>query len=112
MRSEALGSLSEAGGGLVVIHAGSVSRSRLVQEYQEDPGTGTTKFLEAPMSLYFTNTPNPITKDVSNFDLEDEIYYDMDIHPDATILATAYTPKAIDTKVGEIRRPNSGPPST
>ena len=59
------------------------------------------------MSLYFTNIPNPITKDVSNFDLEDEIYYDMDIHPDATILATAYTPKAIDTK----GRGNQGGPT-
>ena len=88
------------GGGLVVIHAGSVSRDP--DWYKSIVGGswrhGTTKFLEAPMSLYFTNIPNPITKDISNFDLEDEIYYDMDIHPDATILATAYTPKAIDTK--------------
>lgn len=88
------------GGGLVVIHAGSVSRDP--DWYKSIVGGswrhGTTNFLEAPMSLYFTNIPNPITKDISNFDLEDEIYYDMDIHPDATILATAYTPKAIDTK--------------
>ena len=59
------------------------------------------------MSLYFKYT-KPDYKDISNFDLEDEIYYDMDIHPDATILATAYTPKAIDTKGREIKRPNSG----
>lgn len=88
------------GGGLVVIHAGAVSRDP--EWYTSIIGGswnhGKTKFLEAPMSLYFTNIPNPITKDVSNFDLEDEIYYDMDIHPDATVLATAYTPKAIDTK--------------
>ena len=88
------------GGGLVVIHAGSVSRDP--DWYKSIVGGswrhGTTNFLEAPMSLYFTNIPNPITKDISNFDLEDEIYYDMDIHPDSTILATAYTPKAIDTK--------------
>ncbi len=88
------------GGGIVVIHAGAVSRDP--DWYKDIVGGswrhGTTKFLEAPMSLYFTNIPNPITKDVSNFDLEDEIYYDMDIHPNATVLATAYTPKAIDTK--------------
>ena len=88
------------GGGLVVIHAGAVSR---------DPGwyksiiggswnfDRPTKWLEAPMSLYFTDRYNPITKDISNFDLEDEIYYDMDILPEAHILAAAYTPKAIDT---------------
>lgn len=97
---ERLEAFLKRGGGLVVIHAGSVSRDP--DWYKSIVGGswrhGTTKFLEAPMSLYFTNIPNPITKDVSNFDLEDEIYYDMDIHPDATILATAYTPKAIDTK--------------
>lgn len=95
-----LNTFLKRGGGLVVIHAGAVSRDP--DWYKSVIGGswrhGTTKFLEAPMSLYFTNIPNPITKDISNFDLEDEIYYDMDVHPDATILATAYTPKAIDTK--------------
>jgi putative membrane-bound dehydrogenase-like protein len=97
---ERLEAYLKRGGGLVVIHAGSVSRDP--DWYKSIVGGswrhGTTQFLEAPMSLYFTNIPNPITKDISNFDLEDEIYYDMDIHPDATILATAYTPKAIDTQ--------------
>ena len=88
------------GGGLVVIHAGAVSRDP--DWYKSIIGGswrhGTTKFLEAPMSLYFTNIPNPITKDISNFDLEDEIYYDMDVSSQVKVLATAYTPKAIDTK--------------
>ena len=88
------------GGGLVVVHAGAVSRDP--DWYKSIIGGswrfGTTKFLEAPMSLYFTNIPNPITKDISNFDLEDEIYYDMDVSAKVKVLATAYTPKAIDTK--------------
>lgn len=88
------------GGGLVVIHAGAVSRDP--DWYKSIIGGswrfGTTKFLEAPMSLYFTNVPNPITQDISNFDLEDEIYYDMDVSAKVKVLATAYTPKAIDTK--------------
>ncbi len=88
------------GGGLVVIHAGAVSRDP--DWYKSIIGGswrfGTTKWLEAPMNLYFTNLESPITKDISNFELEDEIYYDMDVSPDVRVLATAYTPKAIDTK--------------
>lgn len=83
------------GGGLVVIHAGAVS---------QDPDwfkgivggswrNGTTKWLEGPMHLYFTDRDSPITKDVSNWAMDDEIYYDMDILPEARILAAAYTPK-------------------
>jgi len=95
-----LNAFLKRGGGLVVIHAGAVSRDP--DWYKGIIGGswrhGTTKFLEAPMSLYFTNIPNPITKDISNFDLEDEIYYDMDVSSKVKVLATAYTPKAIDTK--------------
>ncbi|SKA76463.1 putative membrane-bound dehydrogenase domain-containing protein [Prosthecobacter debontii] len=87
------------GGGLVVIHAAAVSRDH--DWYKNIIGGSwkfdQTKWLEAPLSLYFTDRENPITKDISNFDLDDEIYYDMDLLPEAKILAAAYTPKAIDT---------------
>ncbi|MEO7600213.1 MAG: PVC-type heme-binding CxxCH protein [Opitutus sp.] len=84
------------GGGLVVIHAGLVSR---------DPDwfkgiiggawrQGTAKWLEGPMHLYFTDRDSPLTKDVSNWEMDDEIYYDLEIAPEAKILAAAYTPKA------------------
>ena len=45
------------------------------------------------MQLYFTDRDSPITKDVSNWAMDDEIYYDMDMLPEARILAAAYTPK-------------------
>ncbi len=45
------------------------------------------------MSLYFTDRENPITRGASNFDIDDEIYYDMDIMPEVNVLAAAYTPK-------------------
>ncbi|HBJ87036.1 MAG TPA: hypothetical protein DDZ88_24895, partial [Verrucomicrobiales bacterium] len=87
------------GGGLVVIHAAAVSRDH--DWFKTIIGGswkfGQTKWLEAPMSLYFTDRENPITKDISNFDIDDEIYYDMDLLPEAKILAAAYTPKAADT---------------
>ncbi|QIF01278.1 PVC-type heme-binding CxxCH protein [Roseimicrobium sp. ORNL1] len=89
------------GGGMVVIHAGAVSRD---PEWYKSIIGGSwnhktpTKWLEAPMSLYFTDRDNPITKDISNFDIDDEIYYDMDILPEVKVLAAAYTPKAADTR--------------
>lgn len=87
------------GGGLVVIHAASVSRDH--DWFKTVIGGswkfGQTKWLEAPLSLYFTDRDNPITRDISNFDLDDEIYYDMEVLPEVKVLAAAYTPKAIDT---------------
>lgn len=87
------------GGGLVVLHAAAVSRDH--DWFKSIIGGswhfGQTKWLEAPMSLYFTDHDNPITREISNFDLDDEIYYDMDMLPDVKILAAAYTPKAADT---------------
>ena len=46
------------------------------------------------MHLYFTDRDDPITKDASNWSMDDEIYYDMDLMPDVHVLAAAYTPKA------------------
>jgi putative membrane-bound dehydrogenase-like protein len=87
------------GGGIVVIHAAAVSKD--TDWFKSIIGGswrhGTTKFLEAPMHLYFVDRAHPITRDASNWQMDDEIYYDLDISPDAHVLATAYTPKAIDT---------------
>ena len=57
-----------------------------------------TKWKEGPMDLYYTENQqldggHPITKGASNFHLDDEIYYDMDISPEVRVLATSYTPK-------------------
>ena len=83
------------GGGVVTIHAGAVSRDH---EWFKSVIGGSwnfehTKWLEGPMHLYFTDKENPITKDMSNFAMDDEIYYDMDLLPECKILAGAYTPK-------------------
>ena len=84
------------GGGLVVIHAAAVSTDP--DWYKDITGgswrNGTTKWLEGPMQLYFTDRDSPITRDVSNWAMDDEIYYDMDLRPDVRVLAAAYTPKA------------------
>jgi putative membrane-bound dehydrogenase-like protein len=84
------------GGGLVTIHAGSVSRDP--DWFRTIAGgswrNGTTRWLEGPMHLYFTDRDSAITKDMSNWAMDDEIYYDMDLMPEVRVLAAAYTPKA------------------
>ncbi len=89
---------TKRGGGIVVIHAGCVADQPKGSDFFKQLIGGSwrrpiTKWLEGPMHLYFTDRENPITKDMSNFAMDDEIYYDMDVHPEARILAGAYTPK-------------------
>ena len=85
----------QRGGGIVTIHAASVSKDH--DWFKGIIGGswhhGQTKWREGPMHLYFTDHETPITKDVSNFAMDDEIYYDMDVLPECHILAGAYTPK-------------------
>jgi uncharacterized protein len=95
------------GGGLVVIHAGTVSRDP--DWFRGIVGgswrNGTTRWLEGPMHLYFTDRDSPITNGASNWEMDDEIYYDMDILPEARILAAAYTPKPAGARnAGALRR--------
>jgi putative membrane-bound dehydrogenase-like protein len=94
------------GGGVVVIHAGVVSRDP--DWFKGIVGgswrNGTTKWLEGPMHLYFTDRDSPITKDASNWSMDDEIYYDMDILPEARVLATAYTPKSAGARNANAQR--------
>jgi putative membrane-bound dehydrogenase-like protein len=93
------------GGGLVVIHTAAIS---------SDPAwwktiiggawvPGKTKWKEGPMDLYYTESQylgggHPITRGASNFHLDDEIYYDMDLAPDIRVLATSFTPKVREGK--------------
>jgi len=83
------------GGGVVAVHGGTVSRDP--DWYKTVIGGswrfGKTKWLEGHMSLYFTDRENPITGELSNFDLDDEIYYDMEVLPEVKVLAGAFTPK-------------------
>ena len=89
---------TKRGGGIVVIHAGSVANKPEGSDYYKALIGGSwrrpdTKWLEGPMNLYFTDRVNPITKDCSNFEMDDEMYYDMDLAPEIHVLAAAYTPK-------------------
>jgi type 1 glutamine amidotransferase len=98
------------GGGLVVIHAASVPQKNspdgaaYLKSIVGGAWTwGQTKWLEGPMSLYYVDRTHPITSEVGNYDLEDEIYYDMDLSPDARVLAAAYTPNTSSAKKNDQR---------
>ncbi len=100
-----LAEFTKRGGGLVVIHAAAVAK---------DPAwwksviggawvPKVTKWKEGPMDLYYTENQqigggHPITKGASNFHMDDEIYYDMDLAPDIRVLATSYTPNVKEGK--------------
>ena len=94
------------GGGLVVIHAGAVSHDP--DWFKGLAGgswrQGVTKWLEGPMHLYFTGAQSPITRDVSNWAMDDEIYYDMDLAPQVQVLAGAYTPKPAGARNAQFER--------
>lgn len=94
------------GGGLVVIHTAAVSFTN--PGWWRDLIGGAwvpkqTKWKEGPMDLYYTENQyigggHPITKGAANFHLDDEIYYDMDVKPEARVLAASYTPKVKEGK--------------
>ena len=84
------------GGGLVVIHDGVVSgdQNEWAKKVQGGAwrwdGDKKTKWLESDVGIYFVDLKHPIVKGVSNFDWTDEIYYDMDLAPEAHVLATSF----------------------
>ncbi len=101
----ALDAFLKKGGGLVVIHTASVSNDppwwKSVIGGAWVPGR--TRWKEGPMDLYYTENQwleggHPITRGASNFHLNDEIYYDMDLSPEIRVLATSYTPRVRDGK--------------
>ena len=54
---------------------------------------GHSKWYEGEMSFYYMDTGHPITAGVSNFELDDELYYELHMMPEARVLAATYTPK-------------------
>lgn len=92
------------GGGLVFIHTATVSMQDPAWLKELIGGAwvpNKTKWREGPMDLYYVESQmlgggHPITYGASNFHLDDEIYYDMDLSPEIRVLATSYTPNVIE----------------
>ena len=89
---ERLARFLKRGGGLVVIHDAVCGTDphwfkTVVGGAWEH---GHAKWLEGDVGLYFIEQNHPITRGVSNFDLKDEIYYELHMMPGAKVLATSF----------------------
>ncbi len=86
----------QRGGGLVVLHDGVVSGDQHDWAKQVTGGSWRwdgekkTKWYEGEVGVYFVNLEHPVVRGFSNFDWKDEIYYDLDMAPDAQVLATSF----------------------
>jgi putative membrane-bound dehydrogenase-like protein len=56
-----------------------------------------SKWYEGELSFYYMDTQHPITSGVSNFELDDELYYELHMMPEARVLAATYTPNRPNT---------------
>ncbi|HEV7403638.1 MAG TPA: PVC-type heme-binding CxxCH protein, partial [Chthoniobacteraceae bacterium] len=61
---------------------------------------GKAKWFEGDISFYYVNNTDPITAGASNFDVHDEMYYQLDMDPKAKVLAATWTPDARANKNG------------
>jgi putative membrane-bound dehydrogenase-like protein len=83
---------TKRGGGIVVIHDGVCGKDAdwfktiIGGAWQH----GKAKWYEGEVGLYFQDTSHPITKGITNFDLKDEVYYGMNMLPEAKILASSF----------------------
>ncbi|MFT7486616.1 MAG: putative membrane-bound dehydrogenase-like protein, partial [Candidatus Paceibacteria bacterium] len=84
-------SFLQRGGGLVVVHDGVCGTDS--QWFKTRAGGawehGHSKWLEGKVGLYFSD-PHPITRGIPHFDLDDEIYYDLHMAPNAQVLANGF----------------------
>jgi len=61
---------------------------------------GHSKWFEGDISFYYLDQQHPITEECSNFDFDDEIYWDLHLMPEAKILAASWSPDKRNTKSG------------
>lgn len=92
-QKENLAKFTKRGGGIVVIHTAAVSNDPV---WWKSVIGGAwvrqkTRWREGPMKLDFVKTENPITTGAKDFGMDDEIYYNLDMSPDARVLATSHT---------------------
>ncbi len=83
------------GGGIVAFHD-SVVTSQDPQWFKTIVGGSwenrVARYFEGENTYYFVNTEHPITKGAANFAIEDEVYWNLHMMPNAQILASAMQP--------------------
>lgn len=95
-----LTTFTQRGGGLMVIHAGCYVAAAEKSDFYKQLIGGSwrkpmTRFKEGPMKVYFHEPLHPIVKGCNTLEMDDEIYFDMDLSPEIQVLASAYTPKPV-----------------
>ncbi len=90
----------QRGGGVVVVHDGVVAgdqhdwcKSIIGGTWiwgNQAPGRTPTKWFEGFVGLYFVDQEHPVTKGISNFDWKDEVYNQLEMAPDAHVLAMSF----------------------
>lgn len=68
---------------------------------------GKSKFLNGTLGIYVQDYPHPITKGVANFMMDDEIYWDLHLMPEAKVIGTAFrTPHEITPQMWVYEKDN------
>ncbi|HKQ39499.1 MAG TPA: PVC-type heme-binding CxxCH protein [Verrucomicrobiae bacterium] len=62
---------------------------------------GKSKWFEGDVSFYYVNNEHPITEGCSNYDIDDEVYWDLHMMPDAKILGASWQPDQRNTRNGK-----------
>ena len=61
---------------------------------------GKSKWFEGDVSFYYVNNEHPITEGASNFDFDDEVYWELHMMPEAKILGASWQPDQRATRDG------------
>lgn len=92
------------GGGIVAIHDAVCGTN--AQWFKTVIGGaweyGAAGWFEGEMSFYYQDHEHPITRGASNFDFDDELYYHLNLMPEAHILATTYQPDQRNKRDGRM----------
>jgi uncharacterized protein len=89
---ERIEAFTKRGGGIVAIHDAVCGKDP--QWFKTVIGGawehGKSKWHEGTVGIYVQDTPHPITNGLSNFFMDDEIYWDLHLQPEAKVIATGF----------------------
>jgi putative membrane-bound dehydrogenase-like protein len=104
-----LDAFTKRGGGIVAIHDSVCGKDP--QWFKTVVGGawehGKSKYLHGTVGIYVQDYPHAITRGIANFMMDDEIYWDLHLQPEAKILGTAFrTPHEITPQMWVYEKDN------
>src|SRR5262245_20516812 len=104
-----LEAFTKRGGGIVAIHDAVCGKDP--QWFKTVIGGawehGQSKLLHATLGIYVQDYAHPITRGVANFMMDDEIYWDLHLMPEAKVIGTAFrTPHEITPQMWVYEKDN------